>query len=145
MGLHNDCGFAPAMKIYTADRNGKVSPQIVEMLEDGQNCLNVNLIGLKENVKSLDTQIRWNADDVKDLLVKFKQTELDLRAAETQIETLENRLATVEGQIQELKTDSRIPPHPAIKKPDSSKSKSSSSSLKAPVSMPTPALNEGTY
>ena len=102
-GLHSDCGFAPALKIYTTDLNGRVSSEIVEMLEDGQNCLNGNLMELKESVESLHTQTRWNADDVKDLRDKLEQAEHDLHTAETKVETLEDRLSTAENEIEELK------------------------------------------
>ena len=109
-GLHSDCGFAPALKIYTTDLNGRVSSEMVEMLEDGQNCLNGNLMELKESVESLHTQTRWNADekkwnadDVKDLRDKLEQAEHDLHTAETKVETLEDRLSTAENEIEELK------------------------------------------
>lgn len=130
-GLDKHCGFAPALKGFTVETRvwidnkliEEVSPQIVEMLEDGQNCLNDNLIGLKTSVESLHTQMGWNADsnlgfrnDIKDLQDKLKQTELDLYSAETKIETLENRLTTAEDEIQELKLYSRIPPHPTNRK-----------------------------
>jgi len=69
---------------------------------DNQNCLNDNLgkqegklhslTGLKESVESLHTQVGWNADYIKDLRDKLKQTELDLDTAETKIKTLEDRL-----------------------------------------------------
>ena len=92
---------------------------------DNQNCLNGNLgklestlhnlTGLKESVESLHTQVGWNADYIKDPRDKLEQAGHDLQTAETKIETLENRLATVEDEIQQLKFDSRIPPHPAIR------------------------------
>jgi hypothetical protein len=168
LGLKDNCGFAPALKIYTTDLNGKVSPQIVEDLEDGQNCLNDNLIGLKESVKFLDTrmgwsadEMKWNADDIKDLRDKLKQAGLDLHTAETTIETLEDRLSKAEDEIQELQLDLPIPLHRAIKKPDASKSsgfvpdtpaitphpaskKSGSSKPKSPASKPTTPLNKPT-
>ncbi|MGA2831741.1 MAG: hypothetical protein ABSE55_01595 [Terracidiphilus sp.] len=149
-----DCGFAPALEIYTTDGHGLVSPQIVGYLEDGQNCLNIDVMELKDKVKWLDTAVGWNTDEFKDLLDELKQTKDDLHTAETKIETLENRLTTAEDEIQELKFDSRIPlhpanrkatanrpsgfipdtpattPHPAIKKSDASKPK-------APASKPT--------
>jgi hypothetical protein len=82
---------------------------------------------------------------------------------------LENRLTTVEDEIQELKFDSRIPPHPAsrkaaankpsglipdtpattphpaITKSDASKPKAPASKPKAPANKQTPAVKEGTH
>lgn|GEM_PF-4590447 len=161
-GLHGDCGFAPALKIYTVDRDGRVTPQTVEDLEDGQNCLNVNLIGLKESVGSLHTQMGWNADDIQDVQNKLKQTEHDLQTAETKIETLEDRLSKAEDEIQELQLDFPIPAHRAIKKSDANKSsgfipdtpattphpaikKSDTSKPTTPVIKPKPAVKEGTH
>ena len=165
LGLHDDCGFAPALKMYTTDLDGKVSPQVVEMLEDGQNCLNDNLIRLKTSVKSLQSPLISNEDLTTDILFlqdKLKQTELDLHTAETKIETLENRLTTAEDEIQELKFDSRITTHPANRKaaaikssgfipdtpattPHPASKKSDASKPKAPVNTPKPAVKEGTH
>lgn len=138
-GLYSDCGFPPALAIYTVDRDGRVSPDIVKILEDGQNCLNVNLIGLKASVESLHTQVGWNADDMKDMRDELKQAELDRHTAETKIETLEDRLSKAEGEIQELKLDFPLPPHRAIKKSDASKPKAPASKPTAPVTKPAPA------
>jgi chromosome segregation ATPase len=95
--------------MYTTERDGKVSPQIVEMLEDGQNCLNDNLIGLRTSIESLHTQMGWIADshrdfrnDIHDLRDRLEQTELKLHTAETKIETLESRLSTAEEAIEGL-------------------------------------------
>ena len=165
-GLHGDCGFAPALKIYTVDRDGRVSPQIVEYLEDGQNCLNDNLSKLEESVK-FEKTFAWptitdNANDILDLQKKLKQTESDLSTAEIKVETLEDRLSKAEYEIQELQLDFPIPPHRAIKKSDASKSsgiipdtpatthhpaikKSDASKPTAPVIKPKPAVKEDTH
>jgi len=165
LGLHDDCGFAPALKIYTKELDGKVSPQIVEMLEDGQNCLNGNLIRLKTSVESLHTQMGWNADsnlgfrnDFQDLQDKLKQTELDLHTAVTKIETLEDRLRTAEETLQVLKLSAWMPPRPAsnpkatvskpkapVNMPTPGKPKAPTSKPTAPVNKPTPAVKEGTH
>jgi hypothetical protein len=144
--LDKDCGFAPALKVYTTDPNGRVSPQIVEMLEDGQNCLNDNLIGLKTSVEKLHTEMGWNAhsnlgirDDIKDLDEKLEQTELKLHTAETKIETLEDRLRTAEEALQLLQQRAWMPPRPA------SSPKATASQPKAPVNKPTPAAKESTH
>ena len=60
-----DCGFAPALEIYTTDGHGLVSPQIVRYLEDGQNCLNIDVMELKDKVKWLDTAVGWNTASSK--------------------------------------------------------------------------------
>ena len=146
-GLYSDCGFAPALKIYTTDLNGRVSSEIVEMLEDGQNCLNVNLTGLKASVESLHTEMGWNADekkwtadDIKDMRDKLKQAELDLHTAETRVETVEDRLSKAEDEIQELQLEFPIPPHRAIKKPDASNS--SGFIPETPATTPHPAIKK---
>ncbi len=161
-GLHGDCGFAPALKIYTVDRDGRVTPPTVEDLEDGQNCINVNLMGLKESVGNLHTQVGCRADDIRDLQDKLKQAERDLHTAETKIETLDDRLSKTEDEIRELRLDFSIPPHRAIKKPDASKSsglipdapattphpankKFDASKPKAPASKPKRAVKEGAH
>jgi hypothetical protein len=148
-GLQEDCGFPPALKTHAGiPLFGATARELVDgfdeleygvnKLEDGQNCLDVNLMRLKTSVESLHTQIGWNADsnlrfrnDIKDLQDKLKQTELDLHTAETKIETLENRLTIAEFY-------SRIPPHPTNRKAAANKPK-------APVNKPTPAAKEGTH
>ena len=169
-GLHGDCGFAPALKIYTVDRDGRVTPQTVEDLEDGQNCLNDNIQELKDKVEFIDTWgAKSDAGDIKDLWDELVQTEHDLHTAETKIETLEDRLSKAEDEIQELRLDLPIPshraikksdaskssglipdtpattPHPAIKKSDASKPKAPTSKPAAPVNKPKPAVKEGTH
>ena len=149
LGLHEDCGFPPALKVFTVETrtwiNNKlievVSPQIVETLEDGQNCLNVNLMRLRASDKDLHTQMGWIADshletrnDIKDLQDKLKQTELDLHAAETKIETLEKNYDMLNLQLTAL--TARRP----VSKPLAPASKP-----KAPASKPTPAVKEGTH
>jgi hypothetical protein len=137
LGIHDDCGFAPALKGYTVETsvwiNNKlieeVSPQIVEMLEDRVNCLNDNMMQTNASVKSLQSPLISNENLTTDILLledKHKQTELDLNTAETKIETLEaslhlieRRLAMAEDEIEWL-----TPKAPAIKP-------------KAPVSKPT--------
>jgi hypothetical protein len=134
LGLHNDCGFAPALKMYTTGLGGKVSPQIVEMLEDGQNCLNDNLIRLRASIKSLQSPLISNESFTTDILLlqdKLKQTELNLHTAETKIETLEDRLRTAEETLQLLQLRASMPPRPA-RSPKATVSKP-----KAPVNKPT--------
>jgi len=136
LGLHEDCGFPPALKVYTTDMNGKVSSQIVEMLEDGQNCLNVNLMRLNASVKSLQSPLISNENLTTDIVLlqdKLKQAELDRHTAETKIEDLEaslhlieRRLAMAEDEIEWL-----TPKAPA------SKPKAPASKPKAPVGKPT--------
>ncbi|MDR3430768.1 MAG: hypothetical protein P4L95_02480 [Rouxiella aceris] len=137
-GLDKDCGFAPALKMYTTERDGtlggKVSPQIVEMLEDGQNCLNDNLIRLRASIKSLQSPLISNESFTTDILLlqdKLKQTEFNLHTAETKIETLEDRLKTAEETLQLLQLRASMPPRPA-RSPKATVSKP-----KAPVNKPT--------
>jgi hypothetical protein len=169
------CGWASS----ATDIFGKVSPEKVDRLVDNQNCLNDNLgkladkldnlTKLKDKVEFLDTLVGSDAGDTTALLDELRQTKYDLQTAETKIETLENRLMTAEDDIQELKFDSRIPPHPAnrkaaankpsgfipdtpvttthpaIKKSDASKPKAPANKPTAPVIKPKPAVNEGTH
>jgi hypothetical protein len=120
LGIHEDCGFPPALKIYTSiGPLGASATQLafgfdelkdrVNMLVDGQNCLDINLIRLRTSVKNLHTQMGWIADshlefrnEIQDLQDKLKRTELDLHTAETKIETLEDRLRTAEEAIEGL-------------------------------------------
>jgi len=130
---YKDCGFPPALKMYTVDLDGRVNAATVEDLENGQNCLNENQIRLKTSVEDLHSLLTTNGDletDILDLQNKLKQTEFDLHSAETKIETLENRLTAAEDEIQVLTFDSRVPPHPASGRATANKPK-------APASMPT--------
>jgi hypothetical protein len=157
------CGFSPLMESALANEitgmaRGRadvfVYLDVFEHLEDGQNCLNDNLGKLKESV---EFEKRWGVknNDIRGLLDELKQTKDDLHTAETKIETLENRLMTAEDDIQQLKFDSRIPPHPANRKVAANKpsgfipdipattphpaiKKSDASKPKAPVNNPTP-------
>jgi hypothetical protein len=140
-GIHKDCGIPPALKVYTVGPDGRVEPMIVEDLEDGQNCLNENLIRLRTSVESLHTQVGWNADshlefrnEIQDLQDKLEQTELKLHTAETKIETLEGRLTTAEEAIEGLN-----------RKAPASKPKAPARKPTAPVNKPTPAVTEGTH
>lgn len=130
---YKDCGFPPALKVYTVDLDGRVNAATVEDLEDGQNCLNENQIRLKTSVEDLHSLLITNGDletDILDLQNEVKQTAFDLHTAETKIETLENRLTAAEDEIQELTFDSRVPPHPASGRATANKPK-------VPVSRPT--------
>jgi hypothetical protein len=139
-----DCGFPPALKRFTVERRVRVesgppleivSPQIVEDLEDGQNCLNENLMGLKTSIKGLDSLLVSNnhlETDILDLQDKLKQTELALHTAETKIETLEDRLKSDERWIAEIPFLVA-----AVRKPNALASKP-----QAPASKPTAPLNK---
>ena len=126
-----DCGFAPALEIYTTDGHGLVSPQIVGYLEDGQNCLNIDVMELKDKVKWLDTAVGWNTDEFKDLLDELKQTKDDLHTAETKIETLEDT----------LKSDEHMTEAMFSLFARTGNSKPAASKPKAPVSKPKPAVD----
>jgi hypothetical protein len=162
-GLYGDCGWASS----ATDIYGRVRPEAVDHLVDGQNCLNDNLKDLKKKIDNLtelkdkvvflDTLERSHAGDITALLDELRQTKDDLQTAETKIETLENRLMTAEDDIQRLKFDSfdsRIPPHQTSRKAAAQKpsglipgtpattplpaiKKSDASSPKAPTSKPT--------
>jgi seryl-tRNA synthetase len=137
------CGWASS----ATDIFGRVSPEKVDRLVDNQNCLNDNLgkledkldnlTKLKDKVEFLDTLVRSDAGDTTALLDELRQTKDDLQTAETKIETLENRLTTAEDEIQELKFDSRIPPHPANRK--AAVNKSSGFIPETPATTPHPA------
>jgi len=140
--LDKDCGFAPAMRVYTVEARvwidnkliQEVSPQIVEKLEDGQNCLNENLIELKASVKSLQSPPIKNVDLATDILLmqdKLKHAELDLRTAKSKMEALEDRLRTTEEAIQLLQLRSWTPARPG------SDPKTTASKRKNPVNQPT--------
>jgi TolA-binding protein len=142
-GLYNDCGIAPVAMAY------EVSSEIVVRLENGQNCLNKNLMELAERIESLHYDLTRNNDlaaESLDLQKKLEQTEDDLRAAKIRIQYLEN-------DIQELKFDSSIERHlvprvvvaskPAKQsgaqvKPIPPANKTKASNPKGPVSKPTP-------
>lgn len=155
LGLQKDCGFAPALKGYTVEGRVPgawpplevVSPQIVEDLEDGQNCLNDNLIQLKASVKDLQSAETGNAHlvtNVLDLEDKLEQSVRDLHTAETKIETLEDRLRTAEDKIEDLESRPWIQPHPASTKPAASKPNAPASKPKAPASHPKAQVNKPT-
>jgi hypothetical protein len=138
LGLHDDCGFAPALKGFTVETsvwiNNKlieeVSPQIVEMLEDRVNCLNDNMMQMNASVKSLQSPLISNENLTTDILLlqdKLKQTELDLHTAETKVEDqeaslhlIERRLAMAEDEIEWLTPKARASkPKAPVSKPTS--------------------------
>jgi predicted RNase H-like nuclease (RuvC/YqgF family) len=85
----------------------EVSSEIVLRLENGQNCLNKNLMELAERIERLHYDLTSNHDlaaESLDLQKKLEQTEDDLRAAKIRIQYLEN-------DVQELKFDSSIERH----------------------------------
>jgi len=100
-GFYSDCGISPAAMVY------EVSSEIVLRLENGQNCLNKNLMELAERIERLHYDLTSNHDlaaESLDLQKKLEQTEDDLRAAKIRIQYLEN-------DVQELKFDSSIERH----------------------------------
>ena len=144
-GFYSDCGISPAAMVY------EVSSEIVLRLENGQNCLNKNLMELAERIERLHYDLTSNHDlaaESLDLQKKLEQTEDDLRAAKIRIQYLEN-------DVQELKFDSSIERHlgprvvvaskPAKQSgaqvkpiPPANKTKAPASNPKGPVSKPTP-------
>lgn len=160
-----DCGFLPALKIYTVERRVQVglgpdleivSPQIVEDLEDGQNCLNEDLIRLKSVAKELQSPLITNDHllaDILDLQDKLKQTESDLQTAQRNIKDLGDRLKTAEGTIFELKLQSLLHDHElqsmlgrthqlaTSPKAGANAPKAAVSKAKAPASKPKPTVD----
>ena len=157
LSQREECGFAPALKIYTVDLDGRVSPTIVGYLEDGQNCLDANQILLETRVHTLEFQLKSNGDletDILDLQDKLKQAELDLDTAKTKIETLETKIETLEmsdrmlndtlsGMLNHQFTAST--PRRPVSKPKApvNPAKAAASKPKAPVNKPKPTVDSG--
>jgi peptidoglycan hydrolase CwlO-like protein len=158
LGIHDSCGFAPALKGFTVETsvwiNNKlieeVSPQIVEMLEDRVNCLNDNMMQLNASVKSLQSPLISNENLTTDILLlqdKLKQAELDRHTAETKIEDLEASLHLIERRLAMAEDEIEwLTPKPSrIQKAPANKPKAPASKPTAPASKPTPAVKEGTH
>ncbi len=121
-------------------------------LQDELFGLEMRLKDQQEAIQNLETRCQKLEDALKDTQAETRdlRTMTDLVDDKTDdsrkrtndivddLLKIEDRLKTAEDEIQELKSDSRIPPHPASREAAANKPK-------APVNKPKPAVKEGTH